>query len=290
VKDCSITPVIDDEIIEDERALLQKGPLAMRKKRSGKGKLTLSPATYEDICYLADMFFAKATPGGSYTRAWAAATTAINAPRKAAIAYGQSGIIYTLAGAIATQLHIAGETNGLITADVDLVGKDVAAGTQAALSDRTVNPILGNHASLAIDAVGGTIGTTTIATSMFSFDFTATNGRALDFHMGAATPDSYVDGDYAGKLKLSLEINATTLAYLTSLLSGTLQQQIQIKFDDTASRQFVIQVGATLMGDIEMFPEKNGVHTLDLEYEFAYNTTLANSMKMTSLNGVAVLA
>jgi hypothetical protein len=112
----------------------------------------------------------QASPTGAnpYVRAYGGMLGTIPARRILTLVKGQAtpvAFAYSLAGAFVKKMILKMEANKPIMYDMEFGGYAVASSSLAGLSDRTQTPILGSQGSLYIDAVGGTIGTTTITTT-----------------------------------------------------------------------------------------------------------------------------
>lgn len=294
IETISLTPGATAAVNADMRGSLGPGAIAYVTANSGSGKLT-TKVLYEDFDYWLEALFGAATPSGSnpYTRNYAAPGSAIPvSPRIQSLYYGDASGTYKLLGALPSKMTIKGESNKELRADIELIGTEVTTGTLAALSDRAVVAAMGQHTTIYIDAWGGTIGTTAIATSAYSFELGLDSGRTLKTYLGSLKPQAFQDQRYTAEnntLSLSLEFNATTKAYLDSIIAGTLSQyQVRIKSQSGTS---VVQFdfAGTALTAPEIFSDKDGVCTLDMELSATYNSALGNWFKAQTVNGVATL-
>lgn len=272
------------------------GPGAVGTLNSVMGELSWSGTVlYEDIAYFLDGIFSEATPSGAgpYTRAYTGATTASTTPRIFTIVYGQGSDTYKVAGCILNELTIKGTWNGPLTYDVSFIGQQQTAGTLAALSDRAVNVVMGNHVALSIDALGGTIGTTAVATTAFDFEWKINANRAAKGYFGSVLAQGWEGNTYESSLKLSMEMNATSRAYLATIFGATpavYQRLVRISADDTANRRLRIDGGWHLSEDPELFDDRDGVLTADFNFEAIQdNGAFANWVSVSSINGVSAL-
>ena len=291
----SHTPHVESKLIPERRASLQPGYLAHLSKVSGECDIE-GACTYDDFPYFLDGLFGQATPGGAgpYTRAYAIPVATKPVPRKMTLAYGEAvDGVYGLTGGVMKQLTITGEVGEPLKYSAKLVGEQVEVDTLAALSDRTVTPILAQHNFLYIDTWAGTIGTTLISAAHITFELSISTPRDVMFYMGSLRPLSYKE--FAKwedvKLKLTLEFNATVKAYLDEILLASVlhQRQIRLKFSDTANRDLQFDFAGFTPEAPEVWTDEEGIATLELEYQGQYHNTLANSLKVDSINQVAVL-
>src|SRR5574340_1018662 len=117
-------------------------------------------------------------PCKGYTRAYAAPLTSAATPKFMTLQWGQTDAVWQMDDASVATLKFSGASNGTIQTGGSLLGTKAGVGAIAALSDRTgPTVIMGNHASLYIDAWDGTIGTTAIATSAFAWEISINANR-----------------------------------------------------------------------------------------------------------------
>jgi hypothetical protein len=304
VTDITLVPKVVAARYPEMRGSLAPSYLAAVEEESAEGSMEML-VTYEHFVYLLENMCgtdASVTGAGPYTRDYAAPTTAApTSPRVLTIVHGHSTNAYHMTGALVQKLTIKGDTGKPLTATADLIGKEVATGTFAdpALTDDTVNVAMGSHVLLYVDAWGGTIGSTAVATTAFEFELSIDTKRGLDFHLGALTPGAYHEGaedGWDGELKLMMEFNATSKAYLDAIIdssNGVFQKQVRIKAT-TGSAGTLKTVQFDFAGMSEEAPEiltyRDGVATVELTLMGHYNPTLANWFKAQVLNGVAALA
>lgn len=282
-------------LLKEMRGSLAPAFSAIRKINFGKASMK-GFATYEDLCYYLESLLGDVTPSGAgpYVRAGAAPLTAVATNRMMTLYDGQSTDVYKLLGAVVNKLVISGKTGEEWKFAADLIGKQKTTGALAVLSDRTVTPIEGGDTLLYIDAWGGTIGTTAIATLATAFELSIDLGTAVRHYLGSLLPGRYRQKKAepgSVTLKLSLEFDATSKAYLDSFLTyaAVLQHQVRIKGTTGASAIAQLDFAGTIVGEPAM-SEEDGVITLDLNYQGTYNSGLANYFKYSITNGVAVLA
>ena len=250
-------------------------------------------ATYEDIGYWLDSLLAiNASPTGVgpyvYTRN--APLTAAPTRRMMTMIWGQTGAIYKLAGGLVQDFTLSIESNKPWKFDAGIVGKSVATGALAALSDRTQTPIHANVSTLYIDAVGGTIGTTAITTSWFSAELSVKSNVDVVPGIGNLNPVTYRDAAYEATLKMTLEVDATSAGYVSSIIgSSLLQHQVRIKATTGASAVAQFDFAGSHTKAPTMVSDSDGVITFEFEMTKSYNTTLANWLMTSITNSVATL-
>jgi len=260
----------------------------------GSGSLPNMYVTYEDVCYLLDCLFGQATPSGvgPYVYDYAAPLTSNPSPRILTLMSGGPDGVYQLAGGLINQLVISGESGQPLKMSADFIGQDVATGTLAGLSDRTVNIAMGDHVVLYIDAFGGTIGTTAISTIFYSFELAIKNERSTKLGLGALTPSGYREHGWSGTLKMTLEFDATSKAYLDAIVgaSAVFQKLVRIKSTLDANHVLQLDFAGTMLDSPEIFTDKDGTITVDINLEDTYESTFANWCKAQVTNQVSALA
>lgn len=282
-------------IYPDIRNSLQPGYLDGLEQIAGKGGIE-SLLTYEDAPYFLDNIAGQASPTGTgpYVRAYTAPTTAAPTPRILTCIYGNTqtgGGIYKLAGGLLTSLNIKGATGKPTMISGDLIGKNVSTGSFAALSDRTVEVVMGQPWLLYIDAAGGTIGSTAVATTAVAFDLALKVPRTLVWSLDALTPDTYEEQPWEGDLKLTLRMNATTKTEVDNLVgqTATIHKQIRLKAT-SGTKVCQLDFAGTVKAPPKTYDDADGVLTVEIGYSGRYNAALANFFAASITNSVEVLA
>lgn len=293
IRECKILPVNEAIVHEAQMGSLAPSPDANLTQIAGSASLN-GDVLYDDMPYWLDGLFDEETPTGSdpYTYAYLAPLTAIATSRKQTLVHGQGSDVYALEGALVNQLVISGRTGEALQFSAELIGEEVVADTLAALSDRAVNMVMGDHLALYIDAWAGTIGSTAISSAFFAFTLTLNANRATYPTFGQLKPDGYRDARYSGTLALSIEFDATTQAYLDAIIGGSavFQRQVRLKASNGASLDFQLDFAGSAVAAPELFTDADGVITLDVTLEGTYNSTLGNWFAAQVINGVSALA
>jgi len=283
-------------IYPDMRASLQPGHLAGVEQIAGLGQLEVL-ATFEDLPYIFESAFTEATPTGTgpYVYAYTAPTTAAPAaPRKLTVIHGTAqtgGGIYKLEGGLVNSFTIKGSTGKPTTVSVDLIGKNVATGTLASLSDRTVEVIMGQPWLLYMDVAGGTIGSTQVTTTMVAFELKVNCNRTLEWSMDSLTPDAFNEGVRDGSLKLTLRYNATVKTLVDALVAATTVTERQIRLKQTSGTKIAqLDFAGIVATAPQTFEDSDKVITTSLELTAKNNTALANFFAASITNSVATLA
>jgi len=252
--------------------------------------------TYEDIPYWLDGLLGTATPSGSYTRAYAGMLGTCPTRKIFTLVRGQAGPLahcYGLAGALLTKATFKVSSFAPMTYDLEFGGVGVASDAFVALSDRTQTPVLGNQMSLFIDAVGGTIGATAVASTWFSWELSIDTGAELYGGLGSLYSTSYHETTDKWKVtsKLSLELDATSKAIYDAIIGTSLvQNQVRVKATTGATQILQFDIAGSILKAPDNMGDTNGVLAIDLEYTDIYNTALANYLKVSSTNTIAAMA
>jgi hypothetical protein len=296
VSSFALTPEHETRALDQLRGTLAPTHQTVLDRYASNATFEVPDETYEDINYWLDSLFSAATPGGTgpYTRAYAAPLTAEATPDFMTLQWGQTDEVWQMQDASITTLTLSGSNNSGVQVGGSLIGGKVIAGTLASLSDRTgLTRITGCDAALSIDAWGGTMGTTAIASSSFSWELTINANRQYRGYLGDCTPTAWHDQKWGGQLRLSLELNDTTDDYLIAMLaaggSTILERQIEIKYSPDANDILQIQFAGHTMSAPQLFQDRNGVMTYDLVFDGVYNPTFGNWLKINTTSGIATL-
>jgi hypothetical protein len=255
----------------------------------------VSDESFEDINYWLDSLFSEdSSPGGAdpYTRAYTAPLTSEAAPAFMTLQWGQTDEVWQMNDASVASLTLSGSTNTGVQVGGSLVGGKVVAGSLQSLSDRSVTLMHGSMAALAIDAWGGTVGATAIASSAFAWELTINANRQYRTYLGSKEAAAWNDQKWNGQLRLSLELNDTTDDYVISMLAATntiLEKQIEISYTNASTGLLQIQFAGHTMQAPQLFQDRNGVMTYDLVFEGVYNSTMSNWLKIDTTSEIASL-
>jgi len=289
---------LQTQVVDRMYTMLAPGSDVVLDGHSAAATFETEGATYEDINYWLGSMFSFATPGGAgpYTRAYAAPLTAPVTPKFLTLQYGQTGLITQLNDCSVTTLNLAGASNGKMSCGGSILASKALVGALQALSERTGLAVaMGNHASLAIDAWAGTVGTTAISASAFAWELTVNANREYRAYLGDLNPTAWNDNPWSGQLKLSLEVNATTAAYITDMLASPnalIQKQIQIKYTTGSAgtlKIFQIQFAGQSLQAPELYTDRNGVTAIDIVLDGVYNSTMGNWLKIDSTSATATM-
>lgn len=292
---CSFKPKYQTARYSDIRQSLAPGTLGALE--SVEGAVTMSgKVTYEDFPYFLDGIFSKVSPTGTnpYTYTYTAPTTAAPTPRLFTILWGDSSGTYRLSGGLLAKLTVKGTNNTALTFDAEFVGELVdGSGSLAALSDRAVNVVMGNHGAVYVDAFAGTIGSTALTATAFEFEWMVTSNRVLKKYLGSTAPLGWEGNPYDGSLKLGMEFNATSKAYTDAIFNATpalVQKLCRIQMD-SSPRQLQLDMAGNVDGGPELWTDRDGVSTVEMTIAGLYDAgAFANWTKAKVINAVSALA
>jgi hypothetical protein len=291
ISDCTLEPEVDVETLADVRGSLAPGFVAVLNSHKGAASIG-GTVSYDDLPYWLDSLFVISTPGAgpTYTRDYVGQLLTAPSRRKYTLYRGSSGKVQKMLGAVVTEFSLKVETNKAWSYTAKLIGKQVLDGTLAALSDRSQTPVHANVTTMYLDAVGGTMGATPVASLWFSAELNIKNGAGLVSSVGALLPASYVDGMAEATLKVKADVDATTAGYLTSILgTSLLQKQIRIKATTGSTQIAQFDFAGTFSSAPKINTDQDGVSTLEFEMDAIYNTTLGNWMKASVTNSIATM-
>lgn len=289
----ALTPDLQTRALDQLRGTLAPAHQTALDFYKSDATFEVPDETFEDINYWLDSLFTAATPTGAgpYVRAYAAPLTAVVAPSFMTLQWGQTGGVFQMQDASVASLTLSGTNNSGIQVGGSLIGGMVKVGSLATLEDRAgLTRVTGCMASLKI-------GDALVEKCGFSWELTINPNREYRGYLGDCTPTAWNDQKWSGQLRLSLELNATTNAYLAAMLaadgSTILEQRVGITYTNgalgAALRKLDIQFAGHSMAAPQLFQDRNGVTTYDLVLDGVYDSTLANWLKIETTSGIAVL-
>lgn len=285
----------DVEVIGDMTQALAGGDIGIVNGLAADGSMK-GWACYEHLPYWLDNLLGRATPSGAgpYTRNYAAPITTAPAPRILTLVKGDATVgAYRLTGGLLSNFTMRLEPKKRMAINGDLMGIQLSPTTLAALTPlAAVNVIMPSHVGatgLKWDAWGGTMGTTTLANCTLRYmELNIKPDRKSRWCIGNLAAQDYTESPWDGTLKLGLEFNATTKTDVDAIIGGTLtQRQFQATISPSAGLSLLVQFAGTVVDDLEIFSDDDGVVTVDLTLKRTYHATFANWLKMTVINGIS---
>lgn len=296
VTDVEFEPVIESEVLRSKVGSYSTSRKALLKIAYGKWKMS-GNLSYEDAPYFIEMLHGNVAPTGAgpYVRTYNPPGGTAITPRRHTINYGSSTDgIGQIVSAVASKLKISAKANEVVTYEVEGFGQRIIDGaTFAALSDRTTRLVSPNDFTLYLDAWGGTIGTTALATSLLSFDLEIDTKRDIKKYLGNVNPGGFKSPDWTGKLSMYLEYGSSTSALLTSILTtanGPFQRQIRLLANQAADAQLRFDFAGTSEKAPKLWDDEDDMASLQFEMTDTHHGTLAGWLQWLSTTNVATLA
>lgn len=288
---------LDAEVEDEMNGRLGPSGTAVVMGHEGSANIT-GHALYEDINYPLESMFGTVAPSGAgpYTRTGAAPliNTTPTSPRIFTLYKGDSTSGKRLEGGLVNELTLTGNSKGYLDYSYSLIGQAVSDGTPAALSQRTVNKILGSQAALAVDSWGGTMGGTAQATTFFAYELKLGSPRQLQTYLGGFVPAEWNEQKVVGTLKLDAKYDASAITSLiTDILSVSsatpAQRQIRITHANTANLDLRLDFAGSVVEGPKFFENRNGLVTISLLMTATFNSTFGNWFGYRTINSVSAL-
>lgn len=269
-------------------------------KIASSGTAETSDETFEDVNYWLDSLFSEATATGAtapYSREYAAPLRDNPQVAYMSLFWGQDGIWSRMKDASVSSLKVTGTSNSGVNTSASIVGGQIE--TVPTVPELTVRPdqveMNGCQAAVFVDAWDGTMGTTAIPLTAFSYELTVNSNRATRGYLGACDAAAIRDSRWSGQLRISMELNDTSKAYIDDIYAAPnkmLEKQIQIKHfsgSGTSLREFVIQFAGKTKQPPQLYMDRDGVVSVDLVFDGVYNPTFGNWLKINTKCGVQTL-
>jgi hypothetical protein len=213
-----ITPKVEVEQLKDKRPSTMPAEYSFVKKRWSEGVIEGYLDYNRAMLWFDGMFGYDGTSPHTYLSTQAAAVT----PRGLTAVYGQTGLIYQVAGIVPSSLNISassGEPWKFAYNFFALAATDGAS--LVALTTDVPELVHGYETALYMDEdLDSTIGTTARADIAFSFEANITANHAPIYHLGDQAWDSVRQGKWGGSLKLVVEADATALDTLGDIIDA----------------------------------------------------------------------
>lgn len=206
------------------------------------------------------------------------------------------GGYYRMNGSWAQRIEFKAEANKELQWSCDYLGTkfeptDLTSSQIGVLADRAQTPIMMNDMTLFVDAIGGTIGTTAVTPAGYNWRFALTTARSMDYQGGSMFPVGRIEGDWTAEMEIQLQFNATNKALFDAAFqsaNGPLERLIRAKFTNgTNILQF--DFAGAIEDSPRGFNPSNNTITVPLKFRQAYSSTLANHLKIQSVNSIALL-
>ena len=158
------------------------------------------------------------------------------------------------------------------------------------IADRTVEPVLfAGETTLAIDAAGGTVGTTPVSNALVSFDMSIDNQEQGFFTGDQKYPTDFTQEKFKVTLTLKLKWNAQVKALFNSTLLTGASSLFQIKAT-SGTKSCELDFSGVLESDPAQYQVDYGALTQEFKFGGLVDTgALANYLKTITINSVASL-
>lgn len=185
----------------------------------------------------------------------------------------------------ANTFTLTGSTGNGVGAASGTVTQSVTPG----ISDRTVEPILfAGETALAIDAAGGTVGSTSVPNAFVSGQIDIENQQQGFFTGDQKYPVDWSQDKFKVNLTLRLKWNAQVKALYDSLVAGN-SKLFQIKAT-SGSKSAQLDFSGALSADPQNYNLDYGAITQELKFDGVYDVgAFANYFKATVINSVSAL-
>jgi hypothetical protein len=250
-------------------------------------KVTFDPieATFQQLPYILEAGVSIESPtqdggGTDYIYAYAFPTTALNTLETYTIEMGDNQLAQETDYAFVESFKLSGNAGEGVMMEATWIGRSVVdASFTGALSVPALTPddhILFGGSNLYIDAVGGTIGTTEIVSTLLSFELDVTTGyKAKWTNLGKDFDFVYFDGDsFSATLKLVFEHNAAADAQ-RDLYEVATPRLIRLKFTGGA-----VATGGTVYDNNTLIINAAGIYTAMPFGDIDGNATVEAEMKI----------
>jgi hypothetical protein len=297
VTEFSMTPIVESQQIKDHKGSLAPGyeSVPMRKYATG----TISGiVNYEYFPLWLDSIFGKATPTASteFTYAYTSPLGTAPTPQSYTMTWGNANDVDTvkaLVGGIFTSLQISGATGQPLTYQGNLLGVSVDTDTfdSGAEANSTVTTTRGCDIALAIDPSSDAAGTTPITATFLDFDLNINTNRTPLWYLGSLTPNKQRPARWDASLRLGLELNTTSAAYVDSILNTTTStfEKVAKVTATNGVNSLTFTLNGVAIEAPQMVTDKDGVATIDLMLTGQYHSTLANFLTMSVVNTISAM-
>lgn len=309
VKDFKIKPDNKTEGVKERRGTAVETYLTRVTQRGGGTVEMEEYVIYEDSHYTWESLFGTVNASGAnpYTRDYAAPLGSFAALTSGYRTYSQyygdpADYAGTANGAIVQKLTISGNTNGFVMMKSTWLTKLADTGTTNMVATASANEIatatvaIGADVNLYVAPWGVAIneGTHVVAATALDFELEIDTQRALRRYQGNLLPQNVLFRKWQGKLKLGLELNTTSAAYLDSLADMTSEWQQQVRLKITADANNILRFDFAGFSEEtpEIFTDDDGALKADIEMASKYNPTLGNWLKLqtvTPMSGAGLL-
>jgi len=224
------------------------------------------------MIWLDSLFTADASSPHTYKADEDAAMT----PKGMTMVFGQTGLIFQIAGMVVTDLKISGDNNGPWKYSAKGFALPVTDGASLeSLTEDVPELVHGYETALYMDEdLDSTIGTTARSDVAFTFEANISNGQSPVWHQGDQVWDSIRQGQWGGSYKIAMEADTTNLDSLGDVIDAadtgkgfTIRQQAT---DGTNTLK--LDFAGIVANPPQLPSEKDGVVTVGLDMVPQWNS------------------
>lgn len=286
ITDMSLEPSVTTSLIP-RLGNLANAVSAAVTKTGGEASIT-ETANYGQLGLWLEGALGAATDGGAgpYTHTWQPTGAAAITRIFYTLAMGDSSDVYSLAGALVKEIKLTFTPGEPVKCDVSFVGKHVESDAfTGSLSDFTDSTqlLLPSEVAVAIDTIGGTLGSTVLNCDALSGTWTLTVETPIQYGLGTLSGCDYATTKIESKLELTAEFgNSTTNAAAEALLgaSPTLtQRDIRLSFTKSANYSLVIDAPMTLAESPTYYDDEDGMLTIEMTWVTTVNSSSSTTSK-----------
>lgn len=295
VTDFQLNPMVESAQVEDHLGSLAPAYRSVYNRKHATASMS-GQLDYQYSPILFDMLFGTASPTADteYTYAYTAPLGTAPTPKVLTMAWGNDAdadSIKSLVGGTLQTFQLSGSAGGPLTYQVGLIGKSVDTDTfdSAAEANSTVTVVRGCDVALAIDPSSDAAGTTAISNTWFDFDLNVNTNRSPFWYLGNCAAGNFRPAKWNGTLRLGLEVNATSMAWVDAILQTTAdvyERVVRITATNGTNITRITFNGVALEAPA-LVVDKDGVASIDWTLTGQYHSTLGNWLTASVVNSVA---
>lgn len=297
ITEFNLTPIVESQQIKDRKGSLAPGYESVPVRTHATGTMS-GIANFEYLPLWLDGIFGKATPTADteYTYAYTGPLGTAPTPQTFTMAWGDANdvdSVKSMAGGMLTSLNISGATGQVITYQANLIGVSVDTDTfdSAAEANSTITTTRGCDYAIAIDPSSDAAGTTSIATTWLDFDLNINTNRQPFWYLGSLSPGKHRPARWDVSLRLGLEMNTTSAAYLDEILNTsatTFERVVQLTATNGVN-SITFTLNGVAIEAPQLIKDMDGVASYDLMLTGQYNATLGNYLTASVVNTIAAM-
>lgn len=280
-----------EDLAPEELGLLAAPTMSVLQARQAEVTMELQ-ATYQDVLYALFGLFGAVTPTGSaptFTWTFNAQNTSAPNAQVYTVEYGMAGAEYRAVGAVLSEWTLSSTAGEGLRESWTMTARTLQPQAMTTgLPIRIVDPISAVHGGLWIDATSAAHGTTQFTDCLIESELSISTNRHAKVFDGLY-PSSWGDGKWEAKLRLVLEWTAQVKALVDALESGLVARHIRLRWQQSASRSLTIDFAGVLTSAPELFGDRDGNATVELEFSALMTSSFAGWLTVAVVNNVSTL-